>query len=135
MDAADERALRIFRGPKTEERFSHADHVRVARLYLAEFPVHDAIGRFGDDLLAFARRQGAERIFHRTITTAFLLLIADRMARSRAASYADLLAAFPELSSAKCLEAYYAPETLASPLAKETFLFPDRLITSMSRRG
>lgn len=67
-------------------------------------------------------------------TWAFLLLIRERMARPGreqawlqfAASNTDLLQWEDNI-----LKKYYRDETLASNLARSTFLFPDRTITGV----
>jgi hypothetical protein len=110
--------------------FRHRDHVRLAFLYLKQLPVLEALSRFSRGLQRYATSLGKADLYHQTITWVFLLLIHERMARGEeAASFetfamgnADLLAWSPSV-----LSAYYREETLASPLARRTFLLPDRL--------
>src|SRR5215468_10985274 len=99
--------------------FHHRDHVRLAWIMLGEMPVPAALARFSEGLRRYAASLGKANLYHETITWAFLLLIHERMARAKA----DLLAWSPSV-----LSAYYRDETLASPLARRTFLLPDRLL-------
>jgi hypothetical protein len=109
--------------------FHHAEHVRVAWWYLREAPLPLALERFAAGLKRFAAAQGKPDLFHETITTAYVLLINDRLDAGRertweefAARNADLLMWKPSI-----LARYYRDETLASARAKRTFVMPDRL--------
>jgi len=110
--------------------FHHADHVKMAFLYLQEYPPLEALSRFSSALKRFAAAQGKPDLYNETITWGFLLLIRERLARASSppswaefsVSNADLL-----LWENNVLKKYYFPETLSSELAKRVFLFPDRL--------
>jgi len=126
----DAQALRVFqlRGPG---EFPHRSHLRVARLYLSQLPLGEAIERFGADLRRFARAKGAASKYHQTITVAFLLLMRARLAGAPADERFDaFLARNPDLASAACLKAFYSEAALASDLARRDFLFPDRLASA-----
>jgi hypothetical protein len=109
--------------------FRHADHVRLVWLYLREYALLDAIGRFTAALRRFATHCGAAGKYHETITWAYLLIIHERMQRDECgndwerfrAANSDLFAWSPSI-----LEHYYAPQTLASDLARRIFVLPDR---------
>jgi hypothetical protein len=110
--------------------FHHRDHVRLAWIYLNEMPVLEALARFSCGLQRYAASLGKADLYHQTITWAFLLLIHERMARGgEAATFEAFAEANPELLawSPSVLSAYYREETLTSPLARRTFLLPDRL--------
>jgi hypothetical protein len=110
--------------------FHHADHVRVAWWYLCRHPLTDALDHFRQTLQRFALAQGKPGLYHETITTAYLLLINQRLAEAGrdvpwaefARCNADLLSWRPSI-----LERYYHDETLRSDKARRTFLMPDRL--------
>jgi hypothetical protein len=110
--------------------FHHADHVRMAFLYLQKYAPLEALERFSSNLARFAAAHGKPNLYHETITWAFLLLIRERIARAGSpqtwkefsAANADLLRWDDNI-----LEKYYRPETLASALARSVFLFPDKL--------
>ncbi len=110
--------------------FHHADHVRMAFLYLSRYPALEALGRFSAALVRFADFLGKPGLYHETITWAFLLLIRERMARAgRPQTWPEFAAANGDLLGWRenILARYYLPETLSSDLARTTFLFPDRI--------
>ena len=111
--------------------FHHQDHVRMAFLYLSRYPAIQALQRFSDSLTRFAEANGKPQLYHETITWAFLLLIRERMARARhQRTWAEFAAANGDLLDWKdnILKRYYREETLASELARKTFLLPDKAV-------
>jgi hypothetical protein len=112
------------------DSFHHADHVRMAFLYLQKHTPLEALGRFSSALARFAAANGNPNLYNETITRAFLMLIRERVARADSpqtwvefsASNTDLLRWDDNI-----LKKYYRPETLSSELAKNVFLFPDNL--------
>jgi len=121
--------LRAFRrGRQPEGGFHHVHHVRLARLYLLEAPPDVAVPRYCRDLVRFATALGAPEKYHETITRAFLLLVAERIARSGpGATFEEFAAAHPDLLEwePSILSRYYRPETLASDFARRSFVMPD----------
>jgi len=112
------------------DSFHHADHVRMAFLYLQKYAPLEALRRFSSALARFAAAHGKPNLYHETITWAFLLLIRERIARSDSQqTWAEFSAANADLLrwDDNVLKKYYRPETLASELAKSVFLFPDKL--------
>lgn len=112
------------------DSFHHADHVKMAFLYLQKYPPLEALARFSAALTRFAIANGKPNLYNETITWAFLLLTRERIAR---ASSPQTWAEFSETNADllrwndSVLKEYYRPETLASELAKTVFLFPDNL--------
>jgi hypothetical protein len=112
--------------------FHHADHVRMAFLYLCRYPALEALQRFSASLVRFAASTGKPELYNETITWAFLLLIRERMARAGSRqTWIEFAAGNRDLLSWKdnILKKYYRDETLSSGLAKNTFLFPDKTIS------
>ena len=114
--------------------FHHADHVRLAFLYLYRFQPIEAMRRFSQALKNFAAHNGRPDRYHETITWAFLFLIRERMARASqqnggCAGWEEFAASNSDLLNWEdnVLKKYYRAETLASPLARSTFVFPDRI--------
>lgn len=108
--------------------FHHADHVRMAFLYLRRYPGLEAIQRFSTALIRFARANGKPELYHETITWGFLLLVRERMARAGGEqTWIEFAAGNQDLLNWKenSLRKYYREETLASDLARRVFLFPD----------
>ena len=112
--------------------FHHADHVRMAFLYLCRYPALEALQRFSASLVTFAASRGKPELYNETITWAFLLLIRERMARAgNQQTWIEFAAGNRDLLTWKdnILKKYYTAETLSSGLAKNTFLFPDKTIS------
>ena len=112
--------------------FHHSDHVRLAFEYLNRYPVIEALQKFSTALLRFATAAGKADRYHETITWAYLFLIRERMGRAArsqtweqfAGNNADLL--IWAKGSFGLLDRYYRSDTLASPEARSTFIFPDK---------
>lgn len=109
------------------DQFHHEQHVHVAWLFVRRYGMPAALGEFSEAIKRFAAAKGATGLYHETITWAFLLLIAERQARTSAdtwdmfaAGNADLLTWKPSI-----LNRYYSKELLASDLARRTFVMPD----------
>ena len=112
------------------DSFHHADHVRMAFLYLQKHTPLEALGRFSSALARFAAANGNPNLYNETITWALLLLIRERVARADSPqTWAEFSASNTDLLrwDDNILKKYYRPETLSSELAKNVFLFPDKL--------
>ena len=128
----DELFRRFDAGTLPSGDFHHRDHVRVAFLYLCKYPALEALGRFSIALKKLAVAAGKPDLYHETITWAFMLLIRQRIAAAREDRHPDWTEfsnANPDLLDWKenILKRYYRSETLASPQARATFQFPDKL--------
>ena len=113
-----------------ETSFRHRDHVRAAWILLRETSPAVALARFTEALKRFAAALGKTRLYHETITWAYLLLINERMERlGRGRSWQEFAEANADLLTWKptILDAYYREETLRSDLARTVFVLPDRL--------
>jgi hypothetical protein len=111
------------------ERFRHADHVRMAFLYLGRYPLLEAIAHFSAGLVRFAAAHGKTGLYHETITWAYLLLIHERwVGAGRGQSWAEFAATNRDLFDGNdgILKKYYREETLKSELARSVFVFPDK---------
>lgn len=109
--------------------FHHADHVRMAFLYLSRYPALEAMQRFSASLARFAAANGKPDRYNETITWALLLLMRERMVRAGVRlTWAEFAAENADLLSWEnnILTKYYRDETLSSNLAKTCFLFPDK---------
>jgi hypothetical protein len=109
--------------------FHHADHVRVAFAYVAQFPFLEAVEKFSAALKRFALSKGKPNLYHETITWAYLLLIRERLARAGSAqTWEEFAVRNPDLLIWKggVLATLYRQETLDSHLARHIFVLPDR---------
>src|ERR1700746_3091775 len=66
----------------SNEAFHHADHVRMAFLYLSRYSALEALQRFSSSLARFAEAHGNPGLYNETVTWAFLFLIRERMVRA-----------------------------------------------------
>jgi len=129
--STDELIERFEDGTLLAESFRHEGHVRVAFLYLREYPVLEVLGRFPAALVRFAAAQGKSGLYHETITWAFILLIRERITRMGGApKWEEFAAANQDLLTWKesVLKDYYREETLSSTLARSTFVMPDKIL-------
>jgi hypothetical protein len=125
------------------EDFHHSDHVRMAFLYLARFPILEAIQRFSLAIGRFATAIGKPNLYHETITWAFLFLIRQRLVEQssrqggRQPSWDEFAAENPDLLNRKSnsiLKDYYFEETLTSELAKKVFILPNRSLAAQEEK-
>ncbi|HVO79544.1 MAG TPA: hypothetical protein VMT28_02370 [Terriglobales bacterium] len=120
---------RFEQGRAPGEAFHHADHVRVAFAYLGRYPLLQALERFSGALKRFALAHGKPGLYHETITWAYLFLIRERMARAgESLSWEEFVAQNSDLLVWKdgIVQRTYQKETLASELARQIFVLPDR---------
>lgn len=107
--------------------FPHASHVRAAWCYLRRESILVALPRFKAALQRFAAGKGKPDRYHETITIAFMLLIAERMAGARQLSWEEFAARHPDLLrwQPSPLAQFYSDGVLGSPRAREVFVLPD----------
>ncbi|HSE43600.1 MAG TPA: hypothetical protein VLH08_22760 [Acidobacteriota bacterium] len=114
------------------ENFHHAEHVRIAWIYLRDYPRIEALNRFCKYLKQFAAAQGHQNRYHETITWAYFLLIQQRREKNKNACWEIFVKENQDLMDWQnsVLKKYYKDETLKSEVARSIFLFPDRLSIS-----
>ena len=124
--------------------FHHADHVRMAFLYLCHFPILEALQRFPESLQRFATASGKPNLYHETITWAFLFLIRERLVlqssrqNGEQPSWPEFAAKNPDLLHRKAnliLRDFYSDERLGSELARRLFVLPNRNLAAHERGG
>ena len=127
----DEALVRSFEaGQAPSGGFHHREHVRVAWCYLRQHTLAGALARFSAGLRRFATANGKPDLYHETITTAYVLLINERLdGAARSLAWDAFAGRNPDLLLWKpsVLDRYYRPETLSSDRARRTFVLPDRL--------
>jgi hypothetical protein len=127
----DEELLRAFETGELED-FPHELHVRVAWCYLQRAPILDALASFRRSLQRFAAGKGKADRYHETITIAYMLIIAERLAASRGLSWPEFAACHPDLLQRQpsVLARYYSDEVIASARARDVFVLPGDADTS-----
>jgi hypothetical protein len=111
------------------DQFHHEQHVHVAFLFVRRHRMPQALDAFSTALKAFALAKGMPKLYHETITWAYLLLIAERVAKAPVTGWDEFAAANGDLLKWKpsVLDRYYTSDTLWSELARTTFVMPDRI--------
>lgn len=108
--------------------FDHEAHVYMAWLYVREYPLAEAIGRYSAALRRLTASLGVPGKYHATITWFFLLLIAERGAADPDTGWEAFRAANADLlrRDDDIVRRYYSGQLLATRRARETFVLPDR---------
>ena len=113
------------------ECFHHAEHVRVAFLYLSRLPVLEALQAFCTALRRFAAAHGKLNRYNETVTWAYIFLIRERLARTgKTLSWEEFAQDNADLLNwnGGVLARLYRAETLQSELARDIFILPDRCL-------
>jgi hypothetical protein len=108
-------------------QFDHEAHVRVVWCYLQQFPVAVTIARFTAALRALTLRLGMPQKYHETISWFFIIVIADRMARSTSRDWERFKTENRDLleNSSALLRQHYSADHLGSAEARQRFVLPD----------
>jgi hypothetical protein len=107
--------------------FHHEAHVRVAWCYLQTFPAAMAIARFTEALRSLTVRLDMAQKYHETISWFFMIVIADRQARSPASDWETFKRQNRDLleEGSALLQRHYSADCLASVDARQRFVLPD----------
>jgi hypothetical protein len=108
------------------ESFRHADHVRLAWIYVTKHGRRIAEQRFCDGLQRLASRLKVPQKYHLTLTLAWLRAVAARVEPGRTAPFDAWIAIHPGLLDRGFLHHYYSEPLLASPQARIHWVEPDR---------
>lgn len=123
----DEQFLEAFESCRlAPERFGHREHVRAAFLYLERLPFGAAIDRMRSALMRYTAFLGRADRYHETLTVAFMCLVNAHRQRGVYGDWPEFARLNPELFDSGVLRHYYEPATLASPLARTTFVLERR---------
>jgi hypothetical protein len=110
--------------------FDHRHHVKAVWLYLQTNTLAETLQKFPAALKNYAKANGAENIYHETITFAYIFLINERIQRfENKLTWEEFVEKNPDLFNRydNFLKKFYLEETLNSEFAKKFFVFPDRL--------
>jgi hypothetical protein len=106
--------------------FHHADHLRIAWIYLRALPAAEADARMAAGLRRFAASRGASEKYHETLTLVWLRLVAAAIGAHAPVTFDDLLAAEPALLDQARPLTFYSRERLDSAAARTRWVAPDR---------
>ena len=106
--------------------FHHRDHVRLAWIYVCRFGYQAGSERMAASIRRYAAHHGATAKYHETITRAWMDLVQHAVARAiDPPGFDAFLAANADLADPQALHAYYSPERLTSPAARQEWVPPD----------
>lgn len=105
-------------------QFPHREHVRVGFELLERHPFPEALLHLARGLRRLATKAGHPEVYHETITTAFLALIAERRLNGCYSSWEDFAAQNADLFRKELLSEIYEPALLRSSVARQTFVLP-----------
>jgi hypothetical protein len=126
-DLSDEAFVQAFESCNIAgDSFRHADHVRLAWIYVTKLGLGMAERRFCEGLRRLATHLGVPEKFHFTLTVAWLRAVAARVRADSARSFEDWIASHPRLLDRSFLHNYYSEARLASTQARTNWVEPDR---------
>jgi hypothetical protein len=102
--------------------FRHADHLRLAWIHLSREPFEIALTRVRSGIQAFAQHHKLSGLYHETITTAWMHLLATHQENS----FNEFLAANESRLNSNLLHLFWTPTLLASREARRSWVPPDR---------
>lgn len=111
--------------------FHHADHLRLAWLHLHGADPETALSQVRTGIRNFAAHHGLDKLYHETITTAWVRLLATHAENS----FEDFLARNQDRIGKDLLHHYWTPERLNSPEARTSWVPPDRRELPTSARA
>jgi hypothetical protein len=108
------------------DQFRHADHLRLAWIYLRNYGCDVAEQRMRQSIQSFARRLGATHKYHETITIFWMRLldVAIRLS-SRSENFEDFIEAHAWLLEKDVVLEFYSRELLTSDTARRAWVEPD----------
>lgn len=104
--------------------FRHGDHLKFAWLTLNRHEFEEALQIVRDGIRRFATHYEVVHIFHETITTAWVHLLASH----GEPTFSAFLAEHQDRLNLKLRHQFWTPEVLDSPDAREHWLPPDRAV-------
>ncbi|MEN1728407.1 MAG: hypothetical protein AAGJ52_08190 [Pseudomonadota bacterium] len=107
--------------------FGHRDHLDVAFHLLDRCGFLGALTIYAGTIQTMAQQAGAPEKYNATITCAFLSLIAERKAQSKADEFQVFLDANADLLDSNPLLKWYSADRLFSEQARSRFVLPDRI--------
>ena len=131
-EAAPDELQALEKGTLDPTAFPHSEHVRLAYGMLERYPFGEAVARFSRGVKLLAAKAGNPKIYHETITVAFLAVIGERRARARSNSWTEFKARNGDLFDKRCLTKWYGADQLGSDLARRTFCLPQGAEVSKS---
>jgi len=119
---SDEEFLEAFHSCRLlNSEFHHADHLRLAWLHLHREPVETALVKVRAGIRNFAAHHGAAQLYHETITTAWVRLLATHHEHS----FDEFLRKNEARLTGGLLHRFWSPELLSGSQARAKWVPPD----------
>jgi len=131
----DEFLARFEDGTLPNAAFRHRDHIRMTWLYLRREGFETGARRVRDGIRRFAAAKGATMLYHETLTSAWIHLVAAALEDGDGASFDAFTNAHPELLDKQRPWLHYRAETLAGAAARGGWVEPDRAPLPAILRG
>ena len=110
-------------GPSGE--FGHREHILLAWRELREHDRDVALRRIEASIRHVAAAHGAPGKYHRTITEAWVALVAHHLEEAPALGFDEFVERFPALLDRRLLDRHFSRELLAAAPAREGWVAPD----------
>jgi len=120
----DEEFLEAFEDCTLEE-FHHADHIRMAWVYLRKFGYEIGSAKVKEGIKRFAAAKNATTLYHETITEFWIRLVQHVIENYYAETFEKFLGSFPPLQDSKSIFRHYTKEFLMGANARLTWVEPD----------
>jgi CDP-diacylglycerol--glycerol-3-phosphate 3-phosphatidyltransferase len=111
--------------------FRHGDHLRFAWLLLHRKPFDEALALVRQGIQRFAAHHGASHIYHETLTTAWVKLLATH----QEATFEEFFVSNEHRLKREMLYRFWTPEILNSEAAKSGWVPPDKKPLPTTRLG
>jgi len=106
--------------------FRHADHIRLAWIYLRGHDHGEAEARMRESIRRLAAHAGAPQKYHETLTVAWMRLVAVAIALSpKAATFAEFSRSHPWLFDKDAVLAFWSRERIMDGAARARWVDPD----------
>ena len=102
--------------------FRHGDHLRLAWLQLHRHQPDEALALISSGIRKFAEHHRVPHIFHETVTTAWVKLLATH----READFAEFISKNGHRLNGALLHRFWTPNLLDSEAARQGWVPPDR---------
>jgi hypothetical protein len=122
----DEELVRTIEDCTLESEFHHADHIRLAWIYLRILPEADAEQRMSAALRRYSAHKGKPERYHHTMTLAWMRLVAAaRRVTPDIRVFEEFAAAHPHLTVQRTLLRHYSQDRLDDSMARAKWIEPD----------
>ena len=111
--------------------FTHVAHIAVALSYLNDMPLGEALVRMREKIRAFADHHGAGNLYHETLTTFWMRLLAHVVSSDyrNLPLWRRINLIVDRWGTAAPIEAHYSSELIRSAAARREWVAPDRIPT------